>query len=377
MKIDSLRNKIDNIDKKLLNLFEKRMQISLKIAKHKISNKKNIFDAKREEKILKTIKNDSTTKFLNSNHFLFSTIINIGKFMQYKKIKTLPKNVEKIINISEKNTTQIATAKFGCLETNDNYSHIATSKIFPNNAINNYTSLPDLLTDINNSIIDFGVAEISNSNPSQIDNIFDMINKNNMYIYKILNLTPSYCLAINPKNKNNFKKIISTNQILTQCSEYIKNHEYETSTLNLASNAAFLVSRIDDPMAVICPREIALNNDLTIMETNVQNSNKKIRKFAVVSKKIYNTKDQSILSFYIKVKNINQFLANISTCINIDKVKLLQLQIQPSTNQTDSYSIHINLIGNINDKSCISFVNFLADETNYCKLLGYYNEENI
>lgn len=377
MKIDILRNKIDIIDKKLVNLFEKRMQFSLKIAKHKILNKKNIFDANREEKILKTIKNNSTPKFSNSNHFLFSTIINIGKLMQYKKIKTLPENIEKIINISEKNTTQIAIAKFGCLETNDNYSNIAASKAFPNSNINNYTSLSDLFADINKNIIDFGVLDVSDSNQLPIDNIFDKIKQHNVYICKLLNLTPSYCLAINPKYKNNFKKIISTNQILTQCSEYIKTHEYETSTLSLASNAAFLVSKLDEPMAVICPKEIALNNNLTIIEENIQNNNKITRKFAVFSKKLYTTQNQNILSFSIKVKNINQFLANISTFFNINKIKLLQLQIKPSTNQNNPYTIYINFIGNIYDKSCISFINFIANELTDFKLLGHYNEENI
>lgn len=377
MKIDNLRNKIDSIDKKLLSLFEKRMHVSLKIAKYKISNKKNIFDTSRENKILKTIKNNSTPKFSNSNHFLFSTIINIGKFLQYKKIKTLPENIEKIINISEESTTKIATAKFGCLETNDNYSSIAASKAFPNGTINNYTSLSDLFADINKNIIDFGVFEISDSNQLPIDNIFDIINQHDIYIYKMLNLTPSYCLAVNPKNKNNFKKIISTNQILSQCSKYIKTHKYETSTLNLASNAAFLVSKLDEPMAVICPKEIALDNNLTIVEKNVQNNSKIDKKFAFISKKLCTTQNQNILSFSIQVRNINRFLNCISTYVNINKIELLQLQIKPPTNQNNAYNIHMNFIGNIKSQSSILFINFLANETNSFKLLGYYNEENI
>lgn len=377
MKIYDLRNKINSIDKKLLSLFEKRMHISLKIAKYKISNKKSILDGNRENKILKIIKDTSTPKFSNSNHCLFSTIINIGKFMQYKKIKTLPKNIEKIINISEKTTTQIATAKFGCLETNDNYSNIATSKIFPNSTINNYASLSDLFADIHKNVIDFGVFDISDSSQLPTDNIFETINQHDVYIYKMLNLTPSYCLAVNPKNKNNFTKIISTNQILTQCSKYIKAHEYETSTLNLASNAAFLVSKLDEPMAVICPKEIAVNNNLTIIKENVQNNNKSIKKFAVVSKQLYTTQDQHILSFAIKVKNINQFLISISAYFNINKIELLHLQIKSPTSQNDPYVIYVNFIGNINSQSSISFINFLVNETNSFKLLGNYNEENI
>ena len=55
--------------------------------------------------------------------------------------------------------------------------------------------------------------------------------------------------------------------------------KYEKSHLELVSEAAFLVSKLNDPMAVICPKEIALKYKLNIMEENVQDNIKKLKHY--------------------------------------------------------------------------------------------------
>lgn len=373
MKIQRLRNRIDKIDKSLLNLFENRIKISLKIAKYKISNNKNIFDVKRENEILKTIKKRSSQKFKQSNSFLFSTIISVGKVLQYRKIKTLPQNIKKLTNAPTKNINTIPVPRLGCLETHDNYSKIATSRTFPHSTINIYNFMSDLFDAIDKNVIDFGVVELNNSSAN---NIYDTLNKNDTYIYKTLTLNASYCLAINPNN-NSFKKIISTTHILSQCSNYIKKHKYEKSHLELVSEAAFLVSKLNDPMAVICPKEIALKYKLNIMEENVQDNIKNNKKFLVIANKIYITSNQNILSLSIKTNNTNKFLSNISTYFNINNIKLRKLQINTYTNKNDFSTIYLDFLGNINDASTKAFINYLSYETDNFKLLGYYGEETV
>ncbi len=381
MKIKRLRNKIDKIDKSLLNLFENRIKVSLKIAKYKMSNNKNIFDIKRENEILKTVKKHSNKKFAQSNSFLLSTIINTGKVLQYRKIKTLPENVKKrtnitlkeILNTSEKNINKISMPRLGCLETNDNYSKIATSRAFPHSTINNYTFISDLFDAMDKNVIDFGVVELNNS---LANNIYDTLNKNDTYIHKILNLNASYCLAVNPNN-NSFKKIISTIQILSQCSNYIKKHQYEKSNLELVSEAAFLVSKLDEPLAVICPKEVALKYKLNIIEENIQDNIENNKKFLVVSKKMYTTSNQDILSLSIKTNNTNKLLNNISTYFNINNIKLHKLQINTYINKNDISTVYLDFIGNINDASTKTFINYLSYETDNFELLGYYSEETV
>lgn len=50
--LQDLRNEIDSIDRQMTELFEKRMEISRKVAKYKISTGKKVFDKEREKKVI-------------------------------------------------------------------------------------------------------------------------------------------------------------------------------------------------------------------------------------------------------------------------------------------------------------------------------------
>ena len=49
------RNEIDKIDKELVELFEKRMNVAVNVAKYKIENNIPIFNGARELKLFKRI----------------------------------------------------------------------------------------------------------------------------------------------------------------------------------------------------------------------------------------------------------------------------------------------------------------------------------
>ena len=52
MDLQELRNEINDIDSQMQELFNKRMQISFKVAEYKIANGMPVFQGKRENEIL-------------------------------------------------------------------------------------------------------------------------------------------------------------------------------------------------------------------------------------------------------------------------------------------------------------------------------------
>jgi monofunctional chorismate mutase len=50
--IKELRDEIDALDKQLVELLEKRLDVVTEVVKYKISNNKPIFDSSREEEVL-------------------------------------------------------------------------------------------------------------------------------------------------------------------------------------------------------------------------------------------------------------------------------------------------------------------------------------
>ena len=53
MDLSECRKEIDNIDKELVQLFEKRMNVAINVAKYKIENNLPIFNEAREVEVIK------------------------------------------------------------------------------------------------------------------------------------------------------------------------------------------------------------------------------------------------------------------------------------------------------------------------------------
>ena len=71
MNLDVLRKDIDDIDKELVALFEKRMKIVTEIANYKLRNNMDVFDKGREDLLLKKVDTYLNNKELSGDLSLF------------------------------------------------------------------------------------------------------------------------------------------------------------------------------------------------------------------------------------------------------------------------------------------------------------------
>ncbi|WP_100065240.1 chorismate mutase [Miniphocaeibacter massiliensis] len=89
-RLDNIRIDIDTLDKELIKLFEKRMDLVKNVIEYKIKNNIDILDNNREEYILeknrKLLKNEKYSEYLDD---LFIEIMRISKNMQNQILKEL------------------------------------------------------------------------------------------------------------------------------------------------------------------------------------------------------------------------------------------------------------------------------------------------
>lgn len=89
VKLDTLRCEIDAIDRQLLDLFQKRMNISKNIALYKSENGLAVFDPIRETAKLNDIYCKSCKDFSEYNKEFFTVIMNLSKDYQNKILSGL------------------------------------------------------------------------------------------------------------------------------------------------------------------------------------------------------------------------------------------------------------------------------------------------
>ena len=85
MDLQELRNEINDIDSQLQELFNKRMQISFKVAEYKIANNMPVFQSKRENEILDHVTESSPKGLESASRVFFQNIMDISKCRQYQE----------------------------------------------------------------------------------------------------------------------------------------------------------------------------------------------------------------------------------------------------------------------------------------------------
>ena len=86
--LDKLRNEIDEIDRQMQALFERRMKISEKVAAFKIGTGKPVFDPVREEALLQKLRGRaSDEKEAEAVAELYRTVLKISRDRQTSLIE--------------------------------------------------------------------------------------------------------------------------------------------------------------------------------------------------------------------------------------------------------------------------------------------------
>lgn len=81
--LDNYRKEIDKIDKELVELFEKRMDLANKVAEYKKENNLPIFNGSREEEVIeKNIANLKNKKYDNILRKFFVNLMELSRSLQ-------------------------------------------------------------------------------------------------------------------------------------------------------------------------------------------------------------------------------------------------------------------------------------------------------
>ena len=87
-KLDEYRVEIDELDRELVQLFEKRMETVLKVANYKKENGMEVLQSSREEVVLqKAVDNLNDKKYENDIREVFELLMRLSRESQKKELE--------------------------------------------------------------------------------------------------------------------------------------------------------------------------------------------------------------------------------------------------------------------------------------------------
>lgn len=372
--LETSRKNIDEIDRQIVDLFEKRMVEADEVAKYKLQTGKPVFDKTREEDKLKNLGRLSHNDFnKRAVRELFGQIMSISRKYQYgqmaetepltdfTKIDKLPQDTSTTVvyyGIEGTHTQQAMEAFFGT-----DTKGIACP------------SFRGVMEMIENEEADYGVLPIENSSTGGISDNYDLLLDYNhaivgQYVHKI-----NQCLIAVPGTKiKNIKKVYSHPQGLLQCSEFLEQHP-EMKAVDYASTAecARKVSLEGEKnQAAIASRKAAEVYGLEVLADSIQQEHNNSTRFIVISKqKIYIDKSDK-LALCIELPHKSGSLYSILSHFIYNDLNLTQIESRPIKGKSWEYRFFIDVEGNLEMSSVKNALRGIKEEAAYLRVLGNF-----
>ena len=85
---------------------------------------------------------------------------------------------------------------------------------------------------VNSGLCQYGILPLENSTAGSVNQIYDLMMKHNFYIVKSVRLKINHCLmAKKGVRKEDIKEIVSHEQAIMQCDDYLKNFPHAKVTV--------------------------------------------------------------------------------------------------------------------------------------------------
>ena len=366
--LKDLRKKIDEIDRDIVRLIDERMKVSVKVGEIKKKNNAPIFDPKREKEVIASRISLLENKELSN---LITTIYNDIMYTSKQIQKHLIDN-----NSNKNNNNKIkydSVIAYQGREGGNGYE--AAKKFFGDEAkLIKKKSFEEVLESIRSSESYYGVLPLENSSTGMVNEVLDILADYNCKIVGEVYLTIEYALMANKNtNINNIKKVISHHQALKQCSNFIKENDYEEIFSTNTAEAAFLVSNSnDDSLASISNKNAYKLYNLNILKENIENIKGNTTRFIIVSNYDNALKSGNKMTMRFLLPHENGSLADV-----LEKLKIFNLTSivsRPHIERKWQYYFYIDMVGDFeSDEAKNVFEGFRKSVENFI-VLGVYDE---
>ncbi|MEC4675626.1 MAG: prephenate dehydratase [Nitrospirota bacterium] len=353
--LDKLRNRIDEIDDRILDLLNRRAETVIEVGKTKQSGKMKYHSPERERQIFERL----TTK--NKGPFPNDAL----KFI-YREILSASLSLEeplKVVGLGPSAT----------------FTHLAALRQFGSSAsFIPVDSIKLVFENVELWKADYGVVPIENSTEGVVSYTLDMFIDFDLKIAAEIILEVSHNLLSTQTEKSGIKRIYSHPQPLAQCRHWLESNMPGVPIIESSSTskAAELASK-DREAAAIASELAAKVYDLSFVEKNIADSRHNVTRFLVISKEFPAKTGNDKTSIMFSIKDSPGALYEILLPFRKMKINLTKIESRPSKRKAWEYIFFVDMEGHIEDRKLKKAIESIKEGCLYLKILGSYPQGGI
>lgn len=348
--VDALRNKIDQIDAKIVALLNDRANLARKIGQTKSLGNDPVYVPHREKEILQRVAELSrgplSTQAVGS---VFREIISVCRSLE----------------------APLKVAFFGAQAT---YSHLAAREKFGSTATLQPTvSIPEVFQEVVQGRASFGVLPIENSTEGVVAHTLDCLVESELQICAEIFLDIHHNLLSRSGRAGEVQRILSHPQALAQCRIWLADHFPNIAVEEVASTAhAAQSASKDGALAAIASAMAQEVYELKAVANNIEDRSNNITRFLVVSKMHSGPSADDKTSLVFSVKDKPGVLYRMLQPFAKSRINLSKIESRPLKNKPWEYMFFLDLRGHREQGPVKRAIATLEKNCTFLKILGSY-----
>lgn len=377
MSIEQYRNDIDQIDKELVELFNKRMETVKKVAEYKKETGKALYDGERERQLIAKAAERSNEDTEIYTRVLFSTLTNLSRAYQSSMLngkKALAETIDKALENTDKLFPERAVV--ACQGTEGAYSQQACEKLFKLPQIMYMGSFEAVFKAVDTGLCKYGILPLENSTAGSVNMVYDLMSQYNFYIVRSVRYRINHALMSMGSDFSEIREIWSHEQSIAQCSQFLNEHKnikviaFENNAV--AAKAAAESGRKD--VAVIASADCAGLYGMKVIKRNIKDNAANDTRFICISKnlEVYPGADRT--SIKLTLPHRPGSLYHILARFYASGVNLVKLESRPLPGSDFEFMFYFDVSESVYSPVLASLLCELEGEVEDFEYLGSYTE---
>ena len=350
-KLENLRKRIDELDEKLLQLISDRARLAVEVGKIKTANGSEIhYRPEREAQVLQHV--------LKRNQ---GPLTDEEMARLFREIMSACLSLESPLNIAflgpEGTFTQEAAFK--------HFGHSVRTL--------SLGAIDEVFREVEAGHAQFGVVPIENSTEGVVNHTLDMFLRSDLRICGEVSLRVHHHLLSKSGDMGSVRQVISHQQSLAQCREWLDANLPSVPREATSSNAeASRLAAENEGIAAIAGESAAKIYGLNKLASNIEDEPDNTTRFLVIGRLQTQPSGNDKTSIVVSGKNKPGALYELLGPLATRGLNMTRIESRPSRQAKWEYVFFLDILGHADDAKLAEALAALKQESGFYKLLGSY-----
>ncbi len=381
MNLEECRKEIDSIDKELVALFVKRMNVAKDVAEYKRATGKAVYDSERERRLLEKVEENAGDEFGDYARRLYSSILELSRNYQSKALAQKSGLSASIVK-AVKETPELFPEKavVACQGVEGAHSSAACQKFFEKPSIMYCQSFESVFQAVESGLCAYGVVPLENSSAGSVTQIYNLMSQHKFSIVRSTKMQIQHNLLAKKGTKlSDIKEVFSHPQAISQSSDFLSSLGKDVKITECANTAiaAKMVSESDrSDIAAISSELCASQYSLEIVVPYVQNTKNNYTRFICFSKNLQIFPGADRTSLLIKTPHRAGALYSVIANFYALGINIIKLESRPIPESDFEFMFYFDIDVSVYSEKLPAIIDLLEYSlgSQNIKYLGSYRE---